>query len=296
MNTQRPLLILGLFLFILTSQPTSLAVARTCGKAINCNVASGGAKVGLTEAVMDRAKKDLDIRTGKPNKHYFEYKSEYSCSFDATAAADVCLGASTACDGNTPAQGLGPPVRLYRRQLDASGAPTTGWQTIGMTCFPELVPGKRGLDIGQVRTAFRNTAWAKPTVHIQPEGNVTLVTLPTYFAVTWPKAGFQPGEIDSVTLLGYQVRIRPTVQGYTYVFGDGTDFGPTASPGGPYPNGDITHVYPKAGNYKTRIDITYGGEFSIGAGPWVQIPDSVTVPGPDQLLKVKTARARLVTR
>jgi hypothetical protein len=45
-------------------------------------------------------------------------------------------------------------------------------------------------------------------VHIQPEGNLTLVTLPTFFEVKWPSAGFQPGEIDTTTLLGHRVRIR----------------------------------------------------------------------------------------
>jgi len=114
--------------------------------------------------------------------------------------------------------------------------------------------------------------------------------------VSWPATGFQPGEIDTITLLGTPVRIRPTLQGYTYVFGDGTSFGPTASPGGPYPIGDITHAYPTAGTYNARIDITYGGEFSVAGGAWIPIPDTVTVAGRLQPLTVKTVHARLVTR
>jgi len=150
--------------------------------------------------------------------------------------------------------------------------------------------------MGQILAAFHNTPWARPTVHIQPEGNLTLVTLDTYFQVSWPTTGFQPGEIDTTTLLGNQVRIRPTAAGYTYYFGDGATTGPTLSPGGPYPGGDITHAYPKAGTYPTRIDITYGGEFSVAAGPWIPIPDTVTVTGQIQPVTVKTARARLVIR
>jgi hypothetical protein len=150
--------------------------------------------------------------------------------------------------------------------------------------------------MAKILAAFHNTAWAKPTVHVQPEGNITLVTLDTYFEVTWPAAGFQPGEIDTTTLLGNQLRIRPTVAGYTYVFGDGTTAGPTTSPGGRYPGGDITHAYPKAGTYNSRIDITYGGEFSVGAGAWIPIPDTATVTGTTQTLTVKTAHSRLVTR
>jgi hypothetical protein len=150
--------------------------------------------------------------------------------------------------------------------------------------------------MGQILAAFHNTAWAKPTVHTQPEGNVTLVTLATYFGVEWPAAGFQPGEIDTVALMGNQVRIRPTSQGFTYDFGDGTSIGPTASPGGTYPEGDITHTYAKAGIYDSRVDITYGGEFSVGGGPWIPIPATVTVAGQIQPLTVKTARARLVIK
>jgi len=207
------------------------------------------------------------------------------------------VGAIQACAGNTPQQGQGPQIRLYRRELGANGIPAaTGWELIGTTCFPDLVPGKPVLGMALILAAFHNTGWSKPAVHIQPEGNVTLVTLPTYFQVAWPAAGFQPGEIDTVSLLGNQVRIRPTVQGFTYVFGDGTTTGPTLSSGGQYPSGDVTHAYPKAGTYNSHIDITYGGEFSIGGGAWIPIPDTVTVAGTVQTVTVRTARARLVTR
>jgi len=146
----------------------------------------------------------------------------------------------------------------------------------------------------QLQTAFKALPFSRPRVHIQPEGNLTLVTLATYFEVTWPAAGFKPGEIDTTTLLGYQVRIRPTIQSYRYVFGDGTSLGPTTSSGGIYPDGDITHTYPTPGLYPTRIDITYSGEFSVNAGAWIPIPDTVTIAGAIQPLTVKTAHARLV--
>jgi len=257
-------------------------------------VAQKGVQTSVTSAGLDRANKGLDITTGAADKRTFEYASVYACPYNnpGGSAKDVlCAGAIQGCAGNTPEQGQGPLVRLYRRELDASGNPMGGWTAIGTTCFPDLVPGKPVLGLGQILAAFHNTPWAKPTAHIQPEGNVTLVTLATYFEVTWPTAGFQPGEIDTVTLLGTPVRIRPTVQGYAYVFGDGTNFGPTPSAGGAYPDGDITHAYAKAG----IIDITYGGEFSIAGGAWLPIPDSVTVAGSLQPLTVKTANARLVT-
>ncbi|MEO8556993.1 MAG: hypothetical protein ABI474_10010 [Actinomycetota bacterium] len=281
----------------------SLAGLLMMGNALNSYAdfngqnTKNGASVALTKTGLDRAKNGLDITTGAAEKRSFEYSSVYACPTNAPGAADLpCTGAIQGCAGNTAQQGQGPMVRMYRRELDASGNPVGGWTSIGTTCFPQFVRGRPVLGLGQILAAFHNTPWAKPTAHIQPEGNITLVTLATYFEVNWPVTGFQPGEIDTITLLGTPVRIRPTVQGYTYVFGDGTSFGPTASPGGPYPSGDITHAYPTAGTYDTHIDITYGGEFSIAGGTWIAIPDTVTVTGTLQPITVKTAHARLVTR
>jgi hypothetical protein len=299
MRSRCLLVIFGLSMVMLAVQPASIALAQDCGKAINCNVDSGGASVGMTRVVLDRAKKGLDLQTGEPDKRVFEYTSATSCasSIAGGANADVpCAGAIQACTGNTPQQGQGPQVRLYRRELDAKGVPLSQtWDLLGTTCFPELVPGKAVVGLGQILAAFHNTAWAKPRVHIQPEGNITLVTLKTYFQVQWSSEGYQPGEIDATTLLSNRVQIRPTLSSYTYVFGDATSSEPTTSPGGPYPDGNITHVYSKAGTYNSRIDVTYGGQYRVGGGgAWTTIPETVTVAGPPQSLTVKTAHARLV--
>ncbi len=179
----------------------------------------------------------------------------------------------------------------------ATGAPVGAFEVVGMTCFPNGIPqGKRTLGLAQIIRAFNETKFAKPQAHLQPEGNVTLVTLPVYFSVSWPTAGYQPQEVDAVNLLGYDVRIRPTLEHFTYVFGDGTTFGPTTSTGGRYPDGDITRTYAKAGSYSTHVDITYGGEFSVNGGAWTRIPDTVAVPGTPQTLTVRTAKSRLVSR
>ena len=256
-----------------------------------------GIRTRLADTVLARAREGLDLRTGKVDKRSFEYKSVTACRLSKPGGANAdlpCGEAAQACAGNTPEEGQGPQIRLYRRELDANGAATTGWQFIGTTCLPDLAPDKSVRGLGDVLRAFHDTRFAKPTVHIQPEGNLTLVTLPTYFEVKWPSAGFQPGEVDADSLLDQQIRIRPTVVGYTYAFGDGTSFGPTPSPGGIYPDGDITHAYAEAGTYDTHIDITYGGQFSVDGGAWITIPDTVTVVGPVQTVTVKTAHARLV--
>jgi hypothetical protein len=277
-----------------------LLTARSAAADWGGTVETAGIGTSLTSTVMDRAKNGLDLQTGEPDKRVWEYTSSTTCQLSTPggASADLpCTSAVQACAGNTPQQGLGPQVQLWRREVDARGVPiSVTWEPLGTTCSPELVPGKPVLGLGLILAAFHNTAWALPTVHIQPEGNVTLVTLPNFFAVTWPAAGFQPGEIDTVTLMGRQVRIRPTAEAYTYVFGDETSSGPTSSTGGTYPDGDITHIYAKAGVYDTHIDITYGGEFSVEGGEWIPIPDTVAKTGTVQPLTVKTAHARLVIK
>src|SRR5450631_2029472 len=259
-----------------------------------------GVQIVVTQAVLDRAKKGLDLQTGEPDKRVWEYTSVTTCANNVPGGpnADLpCLGAIQACAGNTPQQGQGPQIQLFRREVDAKNVPIGGWQPIGTTCFPQLVPGKPVLGMGLILAAFHNTAWALPIVHIQPEGNVTLVTLPTYFEVRWPDQGFQPGEIDPVNLMGFLVRIRPTNEGYRYVFGDG-DTEQTDSGGGTYPDGDIIHAYATGGTYDSRIDITYGGQFSVNGGEWLGIPatENVTIPGSITVLKVSTAHARLVVK
>jgi hypothetical protein len=49
-----------------------------------------------------------------------------------------------------------------------------------------------------------------------------------------------------VTLMGRRVQIRPTSNGFTDVFGDGSSPLQTDSPGGTYPDSDITHAYAKS--------------------------------------------------
>jgi hypothetical protein len=243
----------------------------------------------------------LDPRTGARTTQSYEYRTEVACSRqgkDANGDPLLCGNVAAQCDPTDPNVGPGPLTRVLRRQLDpATGAPIGASQVVGLTCFPDAIPqGKKTLGLAQIIRAFNETKFAKPGTHLQPEGNVTLVTLPVYFAVSWPAAGYQPDEVDAVNLLGYDVRIRPTLEHFSYVFGDGTTFGPTSSMGGRYPDGNITRTYTRAGSYRTHVDITYGGEFSVNGVAWTRIPDTVVIAGTPQTLTVRTAKSRLVSR
>lgn len=224
----------------------------------------------------------------------YEYKvsgmcgeGDEECQSDANGL-DVCRAAGEP----------GPLSRVMRRET-TDGAASGGWSMVGRTCFPDDVPGganRPALTVAMVRAEFAKTKFATPAVTMQPVGNKTLVTLPAYFRAAWPASGFGPGEVNSVTLVGYPVRIRPVFQSNSFTYGDGGSSGATTSMGGVYPTGDIKHAYSRPGTYRVSASTTYGGEFSVDGGPWMRIPGQVTVAGPTQILEVVTAKNRLVAR
>ena len=103
-----------------------------------------------------------------------------------------------------------------------------------------------------IRDAFHDTDFSVPSVNIQPEGDVTLVNLPTFFEVRFPDAGFGPDEVDTpdpARLLGYRIEVRPQLKSITYHLGT-TSIGPTTSLGGPHPAGDIRATYSQPGTHQ----------------------------------------------
>jgi hypothetical protein len=177
-----------------------------------------------------------------------------------------------------------------QRQVEA-------WSSLGLTCYPSVAPGSRPtLSMADIKAQFMRTPWAKPQISSQPAGNTTLVNLATYYKVNWTAAGFAPGEVDRSVLRGIPVRIRPKLVGFTYVFGDGSTYGPTTSTGGVYPSGDVTHVYRVKGKFPVHVNTTFGADFSLDGASWDEIPSTVTVPGPSTAITVREAKGVLVSR
>lgn len=145
-----------------------------------------------------------------------------------------------------------------------------------------------------IEREVKRTPWAVPTVSLQPKGNVTLITLPVFPRADFPNRGYEPGEIRSTTLLGYDIRIRPKLVGYTYDFGDGKTVGPTLSPGGTWPDGAVKHAYASPGEFTFTVSAVYGAEFSVEGDTWVQIDDTATVSGESETVTVREARAQLI--
>lgn len=260
-----------------------------------------GSRIGLTRTDLLEYARLNGVGVEGPK---YEYAQVADCP-GATLGNDLqdafCTRAIAACRGNTPEEGLGPAVQVWRRMTttaagDPATAPDTNWDPVGLTCLPELVPGATNtLTMAHIIEAFHDTAFTHPTLSIQPVGLKTLVNLPTYFETTFPTAGYGPGETDTTTILGHTVRIRPDVATVTYHFGDGTSLGPIDDLGGPHPTGTIRHTYTTTGTMPVRADATYTAQFQVGGSGWLDIPGDVTITGTTSNLQVLQARARLVS-
>lgn len=268
----------------------------SCG-IIECGDDGDGVYVGLTrEEVTNLANVWPPGSSSTNPSTWFEYVGVVNCPGNSPEHPwrEICGEAVAACE-HLPDDG--PYVLLFRRTVSAGGEVGT-WSAFAGTCFRSAVPPRSGeaapvLTEEMIIEAFHRTDFALPQAVLQPPDSRTLVNLPVYFELGWPEAGYSPGEIDTVDLAGFQVRIRPTLVGATYLTGDGTSIGPTTSLGGPHPDGDITHTYTATGSLTPSIVVEYGGEVSVDGDPWRTIPATATVEGPSVPLDVLASRNRL---
>lgn len=281
-----------------------------------CDSSSEGASVSLNQRDLSRLTAEYARLLVKPQAHWRYRIAISGCDLEGgPALSGHCLAAATAaCADNSPRQGLGPLSDVYRWWVDRDGDPLPaeewpagsrpagplGQQLVGTTCLPNLVPGVRPVPtVEMIVAAFHQTRWATARVVTQPEGNTTLVNLETFYRVQWSREGFEPGEVDTVDparMYGYRVQIRPRLVSYRYHFGDGDSFGPTDSPGGTYPHGQVVHTYREAGRFASFVQVRFGAQFRVNGGPWIEVPDQVTVRQPATTITVKQARSVLVNQ
>ena len=271
-----------------------------CGGLDECGNEGDGSEVGLTHEEV-RAISTQYPPGSNPStpSSWYEYKAVIDCRPPNSVSQprlEICQSALDACAGVAePAFAL---AVIYRRTVEADGDVPEDWAPGDSTCFSNSVPPRSGELVEELTEAmiveqFHRTQFALPGTMIEPPGGRTLVNLPTYFGLSWPEEGFQPSEIDTTTLIGHEVRIRPTLVGVTYFMGDGNSIGPTESVGGPFPGGDITHEYASAADVAPYTSVEYGGEVSVDGGAWSEIPSTVVIDGPTSPLAVLTSENRL---
>lgn len=306
MNVTRASLGLTAVALLFAPTPSVLAAAEPegggCG-IVSCATTGDGNVVGLNKqqtAALPKEAKATITEGGKTVTKVvpYQYVTVLACGNNGPLTTTE-VGCTTAFQTCTTAQAPGPYTRIFRKLMTPDAERSTVWENMGTTCWPNAVPNaaqRPRLTLAMIKSQWEKTAFAKPSVNTQPVGGKTLVTLPAYFQLRYPRHGFEPDEINTVTMLGHQVRIKPTFKHNVFSYGDGGSSGPTKSAGGVYPDGDITHAYDKPGTYTTSVSTTYGGQYSVDGGEWADIPGTVTVAGPASSIQVVTTKNELVNQ
>ena len=142
-----------------------------------------------------------------------------------------------------------------------------------------------------VLKAFENLDWHPSELVVQPPGGRTLVNLDTNFYTDNTEVARIP-----VSLVQARVVVSARPIAYRWHFGDGTSV-TTTSPGAPYPDLDVAHVYETTEKVAVSVDTQYGAaSFTVNGGPPEQIPSTIWISGEDQDLEVVEALPQLVLR
>lgn len=185
-------------------------------------------------------------------------------------------------------------VVMWVHQIrNASGRPVNGgWSLDHTECRDPSIVGQvkqRMLSWQDVLSAVRKVGLPAAEVHAPA---YTLVNLDTTFyteaaAVT-----------RSLEIIRFQVEVQAVPSSFSWHWGDGSTT-TTDTPGRPYPATDITHTYVHATTPTTpdpvSVDVTYTARYSVDGGPWLSIPDPITISGPTHPLPIKQASAVIVT-
>lgn len=137
-----------------------------------------------------------------------------------------------------------------------AGAPLT---QVNSYCFKDGDPGlvTRATVTVDVRRYVAEIALTGPTVISWPPDGVTLVNLPTYFAVSaTPLASRDFGG------QGYTMHLAVAASDYSWTFGDGNGL-TTTDPGGGPPAGTVHHAYVEPGAVHVAVTVNYGATYSV---------------------------------
>jgi hypothetical protein len=214
---------------------------------------------------------------------YVQYRWVSVC---AGAGPTVAAGQSADCgQANTCPDPADRVWRLWGRK------PSGDWDPFGTQCAgpqgpPPAQTPRPQVTPGLVLNALRQIGLPALEAHTQPEDK-TLVNFATIFYA-------EPQTlVRTLTLLGQQVHVEATPTSFVWRYGDGTST-TTSTPGAPYPAKDITHNNADAHTtVQTSVDVTYSARFQVGNGGWQDIPETVTIVGPQSALRISEATAVL---
>jgi hypothetical protein len=181
-------------------------------------------------------------------------------------------------------------VRMWRwtRRWDSvSETAATPWAVADTVCVSGDDPVEN-VHAGVLRLFQDRVKLMKAPLHIQPLNGRTLVNLDTIFWTEDPSRTF-----GDIPVLGHRVDLQILPTGFAWHFGDGAQ-SETVTPGGPYPNKDVTHRYLSTGAVGPSLAVTYRGQYRVDDGAWIDMVGTATVDGPEVALTVVETRAQLI--
>jgi hypothetical protein len=212
---------------------------------------------------------------------YAEYQESSSAGDQHTWVVSIQCGNGGICTEHVECNEAGEEGFVHDVYMDGTD--------VGDVCVP--VDDVREVDLAKlILREFKRIAWPASELVVQPPDGKTLVNFETNFYT-----------LDSepvtrqIAIAKQRVTLRALRSTYTFHFGDGTST-QSSSPGHPHPDLDVTHSYQQTGKVAVSLDVTYAGEYRIGNGQWIAIPDTLTVAGPGQTLEVVEAIPQLVLR
>lgn len=102
-------------------------------------------------------------------------------------------------------------------------------------------------------------------IDVQPAGGEVLINKPVYFEAT------AQSQAVGATVLGRSVSVRAHPFAYTWDFGDGTIL-TTNSPGGSWPDGDVTHAYTRPTRVAPTVTTAWNVSVSFDGQEWIAVP------------------------
>ena len=183
------------------------------------------------------------------------------------------------------------PDPLERQWLLYGQRPNGSWDPLDAQCFgrppgPADTPRPPQVGPDDVLTALRRIGLPALEAKTQP-ADKTLVNFETIFYAE-PQTFAR-----TLTLLGQRVEVEATPTAYTWHHGDGTST-QTSTPGARYPAKEVVHEYTDAQvTVSPSVDVTYSARFRVNGGAWQEIPETVTISGPQGSLRIAEATAVL---